>query len=119
MDTAKSDALISVDTRKKTRWEDGDTFRVNRKQVDLYKEKYSNSRWSVDKSFNPPPLTFIPDFLTTDQVELILRQFRIEDISRRLTANDLEIQDFEVRSPSPEPIYDPKSGQRVNTREVR
>lgn len=119
MDPCKSEALVPSDSRRRSRWEDGDTFRVNRKQVDLYKEKYSNSRWSIDKSFNPPPLTFIPDFLSPDQVELILRQFRIEDISRRLTANDLEIQDYEVRSPSPEPIYDPKSGQRVNTREVR
>lgn len=115
----KSEALVSVEHRKRTRWEDGDTFRVNRKTVDLYKEKFNTSRWSVDKSFYPPPLTHVPDFLTPDQVELVLRQFRIEDISRRLTANDLEIQDFEVRSPSPEPIYDPKTGQRVNTRETR
>lgn len=44
---------------------------------------------------------------------------RIEDISRRLTANDYEIHDPDVRSPSPEPIYDPKTGMRINTREYR
>mmetsp|Transcript_1998 Transcript_1998/g.4490 ORF Transcript_1998/g.4490 Transcript_1998/m.4490 type:complete len:304 (-) Transcript_1998:45-956(-) len=44
---------------------------------------------------------------------------RIEDISRRLTANDFEIHDPDVRSPSPEPIYDPKTGMRINTREYR
>ncbi|OMJ93203.1 hypothetical protein SteCoe_3903 [Stentor coeruleus] len=116
------DSLALVETvvpRKRTRWEEGDAYRVNRREIDIRKEKYSSSRWSVDRSFFPPPLTYIPDFLNPDQVELILRQFRIEDISRRLTANDLEIQDFEVRSPSPEPIYDPKTGQRMNTREVR
>ena len=105
--------------RRRTRWEDGDKFRVNRKEVDIYKEKFRTSRWSIDKSFYPPPITYIPDFLSQDQVELLLRQYRIEDISRRLTANDLDIQDYDVRSPSPEPIYDPKTGLRVNTREVR
>lgn len=120
MRTEDSLALTeAVVPRKRTRWEEGDAFRVNRREIDIRKEKYSSSRWSVDRSFFPPPLTYIPDFLNPDQVELILRQFRIEDISRRLTANDLEIQDFEVRSPSPEPIYDPKTGQRMNTREVR
>jgi splicing factor 1 len=119
MEIHKVDAVVPAEPRKRSRWEDGDTFRVNRKELDVLKAKSSNSRWSTDKSFYPPALTYIPDFLSSDQVELILRQFRIEDISRRLTANDLEIQDFEVRSPSPEPIYDPKSGLRVNTREVR
>lgn len=120
MRTEDSLALTeAVVPRKRTRWEEGDAFRVNRREIDIRKEKFSSSRWSVDRSFFPPPLTYIPDFLNPDQVELILRQFRIEDISRRLTANDLEIQDFEVRSPSPEPIYDPKTGQRMNTREVR
>ena len=105
--------------RRRSRWEDGDSFRVTRKDLTLHKEKFTSSRWSTDRSFCPPPMTYIPDFLSQDQVELLLRQYRIEDISRRLTANDFEIQDYEVRSPSPEPVYDPKTGLRVNTREVR
>ena len=105
--------------RRRSRWEDGDSFRVTRKDLTLHKEKFTSSRWSADRSFCPPPMTYIPDFLSQDQVELLLRQYRIEDISRRLTANDFEIQDYEVRSPSPEPVYDPKTGLRVNTREVR
>ena len=117
---ANQDSLAVPETnlpRRRSRWEDGDSFRVNRK--DAYKEKNIITRWSSDKSFNPPPMTYIPDFLTQDQLELLLRQFRIEDISRRLTGNDLDTQDYDIRSPSPEPIYDPKTGQRVNTREVR
>lgn len=43
----------------------------------------------------------------------------MEDISRRLTAHDFDIYDPDVRSPSPEPIYDPKTNQRINTRESR
>jgi splicing factor 1 len=120
--SCKQDSVAIIDNsipRRRTRWEDGDTFRVNRKEVDLRKQKSSCSRWSIDKSFVPPPLTYIPSFLNQDQIELLLRQYRIEDISRRLTANDLEIQDYDIRSPSPEPIYDPKTGQRINTREAR
>jgi splicing factor 1 len=105
--------------QRRTRWEDGDSFRVSRREMVVHKERFSNSRWSTGKSFYPPPLTYVPDFLSRDQFELVLRLYRIEDISRRLTANDLEIQDFEVRSPSPEPVYDPKTGARINTREYR
>ncbi|CAG9317305.1 unnamed protein product [Blepharisma stoltei] len=112
--------LYQISARK-SRWEDGDSFRVSKRNSELVNTSkgIQYSRWSIDKTFTPPPLTHIPEFLTKDQLELILRQARIEDISRRLTANDYEIQDIEIRSPSPEPIYDPKTGQRVNTRESR
>jgi len=46
-------------------------------------------------------------------------KFRLEDISRRLSCNDWENIDPDLRSPSPEPIYDPKTGIRINTREIR
>lgn len=32
---------------------------------------------------------------------------------------DYESNDYDLRSPSPEPIYDPVSGVRINTREMR
>lgn len=107
--------------RRKSRWEEGDAFKHGKKdsQLSMVRGRLSSSKWSIDKSFTPPPLTYIPDFLTQDQLEIVLRQYRIEDISRRLTANDYDIQDHDVRSPSPEPIYDPKTGQRINTREYR
>jgi len=99
--------LTTIKRPRKSRWESDSLAKPQ-----VY-------RWSVDKSFTPPPMTHIPDFLSREQVELILRQYRIEDISRRLTANDFDIQEPEVRSPSPEPVYDSRTGVRINTREVR
>ncbi len=36
-----------------------------------------------------------------------------------MACNDWEDNDTDLRSPSPEPIYDSKSGVRLNTRELR
>ena len=111
-----SASLMVEPPKRRSRWEDGNSFRLGRKK--LAQANTRQSRWN-DKSFTAPPVTHIPDFLSPDQLELVLRQYRIEDISRRLAANDFEIHDPDVRSPSPEPIYDPKTGVRINTREYR
>lgn len=42
----------------------------------------------------------------------------LEEINRKLTANELDIAPEGQRSPSPEPVYD-SMGTRVNTREIR
>ena len=44
---------------------------------------------------------------------------RLDDLQRRLAIGDYEINDNDLRSPSPEPVYDGKTGVRVNTRDVR
>lgn len=59
----------------------------------------------------------IPHGLTTEQTESLLIRFRIEEITRKINLNELDI-DYNDRSPSPEPIYD-THGKRVNTREQR
>ena len=33
--------------------------------------------------------------------------------------SDFESNDADIRSPSPEPVYDPKTGLRMNTRDQR
>lgn len=108
---------MNLPVRRRTRWEEGDSFR--RKPKGSLVTELKHTRWSVDKSFHPPAVTYLPDFLTTEQIELVLRQYRIEEISSKLTANDLELEDPEIRSPSPEPVYDPKTCQRINTRPQR
>ena len=44
--------------------------------------------------------------------------YRLDEIDRNLAIGELEINDPDVRSPSPDPVYD-KSGVRINTRETR
>jgi len=48
-----------------------------------------------------------------------LGRHRIDDLQRRIAVSDFEANDPDIRSPSPEPEYDGKTGLRVNTREVR
>lgn len=42
---------------------------------------------------------------------------RIDDLQRRIAVSDFESNDPDIRSPSPEPVYDPKTGLRMNTRD--
>ena len=51
-------------------------------------------------------------------MELIGRH-RIDDLQRRIAVSDFESNDPDIRSPSPEPIYDQKTGLRMNTRDQR
>lgn len=50
---------------------------------------------------------------------ILLGRHRLDDLQRRITMNDFEQNDPDIRSPSPEPVYDPKTGLRMNTREQR
>ena len=79
------------------------------------------TRWGADyeKVFTPLSYTNIPDNIDIDTFELVIRRSRLDDINRRIGLGDYENADPDLRSPSPEPIYDKKTGQRLNTREVR
>eukprot|EP00826_Nyctotherus_ovalis_P035255 TRINITY_DN3012_c0_g1_i28.p1 TRINITY_DN3012_c0_g1~~TRINITY_DN3012_c0_g1_i28.p1 ORF type:complete len:253 (+),score=56.92 TRINITY_DN3012_c0_g1_i28:139-897(+) len=48
-----------------------------------------------------------------------LGRHRLDDVQRILALNDFENNDPDLRSLSPDPIYDPKTGVRLNTRESR
>jgi len=78
------------------------------------------SKWGEEfqKTFNPPPLNWVPHQLGSDELEYILRLYRLDEVTKKLYLGDYVIHDTDVRSPSPLPIYD-KVGQRVNTRAKR
>jgi hypothetical protein len=73
------------------------------------------SRWSEDvnthimSSVSAIP-KYLPGGLTTEQIEALQVRVRIEELTRKLNLNELDIDYSEPRSPSPEPIYD----QQVN-----
>lgn len=78
------------------------------------------SRWAppVEKSFHPVPLNVIPRNLNLEEVEYLIRLHRLDDLKRKTRQGTLEVVDPEVRSQSPDPVYD-TSGKRVNTLENR
>lgn len=60
----------------------------------------------------------VPHGLTIEQQEALFVRIRIEEITRKITSNELDIDYAAERSPSPEPVYDAQ-GKKVNTREQR
>jgi len=96
----------------------GTGYREEEPQKD--KERKRTSKWGEEweKSFQPPIYNNIPRGLTIDDVEYLMRLHRLDEITRNLNLNDLEMGDQDIRSPSPDPVYD-KNGVRVNTRIVR
>jgi len=91
---------------------------------ELRGRKRKKTRWNQQDAF---PLVSslalipkcMPSNLTIEQQEALLTRIRIEEITRKLQLNDLDIDNTSTdRSPSPEPIYD-SSGKRTNTRDQR
>ena len=91
----------------------------------LDKNSLKKAKWSSeeDKIFTPPPVTSIPKNIDINTFENLLRKSKLAEIEKKIsTGNYIDEEtdnDKDLRSPSPEPIYDPRSGQRINTREIR
>jgi len=108
--------------RKRTRWDYNpkpSKYNYNN-NLDIQTVSSRKSRWrpASEKTFTPLPYTQIPEELDIDSFEILLRKYRLDDVNRRIQANDWENMDPDLRSPSPEPIYDSK-GHRLNVRDVR
>ena len=101
---------------RKTLW-DPDPYLSNNIIMSNTKRR---SRWSsqYSKTFTPLPVTSIPKNIDEDTFENLLRKQRINDISNRIASGKYEDEDPDLREPSPEPIYDNKTGKRINTREA-
>eukprot|EP00743_Colponemidia_sp_Colp-15_P001331 GILK01001458.1.p1 GENE.GILK01001458.1~~GILK01001458.1.p1 ORF type:complete len:462 (-),score=52.95 GILK01001458.1:222-1568(-) len=103
-----SDVVAASAPKRRSRWETVEKTR-------------GKTRWNDEKAkyFMPPVVAELPLNLTKEQVEIFLRQTRLDDITRRIAMNDWDYGDPDCRSPSPQPIYDSKTGKRLNTRDVR
>lgn len=105
-----------LNRKRKSRWDN--TPRTNLRRGGYIPRMY---RWgnNFEKSFTPLPFPSIPENLTVTQFEILIRRTRLEDVSRRILGHDWETEDPDLRSPSPDPIYDNRTHQRINTYEVR
>lgn len=77
-----------------------------------FNEKY-------EKTFTPMPFWDLPKGKSVDEIEILIRKHRLDDIQKRIALGDFEINDPDLRSPSPESAYDPGTGQCINSRETR
>ena len=73
------------------------------------------------KSFTPICVSYLPiHSKSLHEIEVLIRKHRIDDLTKRLILHDFEQEnDADLRSPSPRPVYDTKTGLRTNTRDVR
>ena len=69
--------------------------------------------------FTPQCFSYFPKDYSQLQVEIWTRRHRIDDLQKRIAIQDFEGNDPDIRSLSPEPTYDQKTGLRSNTRELR
>ena len=114
---------------KKTLWSediDLDTILTQYKRIHILdKNSLKRAKWSSeeDKVFTPAPVTSIPKNIDINTFENLLRKKKLAEIEKKISTGnfiDEEIDnDKDLRTSSPEPIYDPRSGQRLNTRELR
>ncbi len=106
------DLMRSNVKKRKSRWEE-DTASIKR-------GKYKGTRWGPEseKTFTPQPFSYLPG-LPQEELEILIRRHRLDDIQRMLAIMDFETNDPDLRSLSPEPVYDARTGVRLNTREVR
>jgi len=87
-------------------------------------KRRKQTRWAPPDVVGPTTASvsaipkYIPGGLTTEQCEALMVRVRIEEITRKLNLNELDLDLYTERSPSPEPIYD-TNGKRVNTRDQR
>jgi splicing factor 1 len=98
-DIAKKDASRGrTSTRKRrSRWQPQD-------------EHFASSLSAVPKN--------LPAGLTIEQQECLATRIRIEELTRKILINDVDMEFFTEREASPEPIYD-NHGKRINTKDLR
>lgn len=77
----------------------------------------SSTKWGnqSEKNFTPLPFSHFPPKASQDEIEIILRRSRLDEIERILANNNWETLDNDLRSPSPPPVYDVKRNIRINT----
>eukprot|EP01117_Protostelium_nocturnum_P012086 TRINITY_DN4428_c0_g1_i1.p1 TRINITY_DN4428_c0_g1~~TRINITY_DN4428_c0_g1_i1.p1 ORF type:complete len:426 (-),score=125.80 TRINITY_DN4428_c0_g1_i1:104-1381(-) len=81
--------------------------------------KRTRSRWAPPDNYSAQQsLKFVSSEMTLEQQEALGVRLRIDEITKKLSLNDLDLDYSADRSPSPEPVYD-KDGKRVNTRDQR
>jgi splicing factor 1 len=71
-----------------------------------------------EKSYLPPPFVDMPIGLSMADVDQFFREQRLDDLTSKLSRNDWEFGDPDIRPPSPPPTYD-RHGARTNSLEIR
>ena len=127
MPSAGPENAEAADSQQETKCgPDPDLYTPSNQRVSRWEEPAKRSDrikkgWqpAATKTFTPQCFSYFPAEYSDLEVEVWIRRHRIDDLQRRITVQDFEANDQDIRSVSPEPVYDQKTGQRSNTREQR
>ena len=72
----------------------------------------------AEKLYAPPPFVDLAIGLSMSDVDQFFREQRLDDLTSKLSRNDWEFGDPDIRPPSPPPTYD-RHGARTNSLEIR
>lgn len=66
----------------------------------LYEPKKRNSKWGPDyeKTLQPPLFHQIQKNVPIDEIEYLIRLYRLDEINRKLTIGDFDMNDPDIRS---------------------
>jgi splicing factor 1 len=73
---------------------------------------------AAEKLYAPPPFVDLAIGLSLADVDQFFREQRLDDLTSKLSRNDWEFGDPDIRPPSPPPTYD-RHGARTNSLELR
>jgi len=88
------------------------------KHDDEFEERPTKWGDESEKTFNPPSFPGIARGIPLEDLEYLMRLYRLDELTKKKNLGQYEIPDREIRSESPEPIFD-KDGKRINTVEQR
>lgn len=112
---------MSYRESRRAKWDDrGSEHRGREKEIKRRKTRWADPNESVSmvtSSLSAIPKA-LPAGITVEQQEALLVRVRIDEITKKLNMNELDLEFINERSPSPEPIYD-MQGKRINTRDQR
>ena len=65
----------------------------------LYESKKRNSKWGpdYDKTLQPPLFHQVQKNVPIDEIEYLIRLYRLDEINRKLTINDFDMNDPDIR----------------------
>ena len=71
-----------------------------------------------EKLYSPPPFVDLAIGMSMVDVDQFFREQRLDELTSKLSRNDWEFGDPDIRPPSPPPTYD-RNGARTNSLEIR
>lgn len=87
-----------------------------------FRRKRKRSRWGVAENTFASSLAALPKYvpgdLSIEMQECLALRSRVEELTKKISLNEIDMEWYTEREASPEPVYD-SHGRRINTKDQR